>query len=639
MDEFMRNVYLIITCLFAVLELQAQPASRSVYESVLQQKLGRGWNTWDTYSQVNYVYLPDGMSINLALKEYQNGWVMKNPLTGQPEQRLILGAHADNGSYTGLEVDWERMRFRIQTATDKNNLVILVTPLEVIAYKKPVVIAATGILWQKDGSVSKSGSHMQWTIGNKKTVFYSTTAPMRDPDVKINNSYNIYPINQPVGFSTGRYYALAEIEQIIDGESHSLLVKKQIYDSLSSAFEIMQSSIAWNTIYEPLNRRVITPVSRAWSVEHGGYVLFEWDNYFAAYMASLYNKNLAYANAIAITNEITESGFVPNFADALMKSRDRSEPPVGSFCVREIYRRYKEKWFLALLYDKLLKWNRWWAAKRDLKGLLVWGSNDYDPICNNYWERKESGINQRQGASFESGMDNAPMYFDIPFDSTNGLLQLWDVGLNSLYIQDCEALSDIARILNKMDDYKELIAREKLYTGNLNRLWDDKTGIYRNKRVDNGLFSDRISPTSFYSLLTEAPDKAMADRMIKEHFFNPDEFFGEWMLPSVPRNDTSFKAQNYWQGRIWAPLNFLVYLGLRKHHLDEASKVLLEKSGALLLKNWKTDHLVCENYNAITGRGGEQGVNSDPFYFWGALLGFMKFIDKGYVEAPEHNLQ
>jgi hypothetical protein len=634
----MRNVFLILPCLLALLLLKGQSLTPSVYEYRLQQELGRGWNTWDTYSQVNYVHLPEGISINLALKEYQNGWVMKDPLTNRREQHMVLGGHSDNGSYTGLEMDWENMRFRIQTATDKDNLVILITPLEVIAYKKPVVIAAAGMLWQNNGSVSKSGDHIQWTIGNQKTTFYSTDTPVRDPDIKINTCYNVYQLNKKVGFSTGKFYSLTEIEQIIDRQNHSLLVKKQAYDSLSLPFDIIQSSIAWNTIYEPMKRRVITPVSRAWSVDHGGYVLFEWDNYFASYMASLYNKNLAYANAIAITNEITENGFVPNFADALMKSRDRSEPPVGSFCVREIYRRYKEKWFLSLLYNKLLKWNRWWAEKRELKGLLVWGSNDYNPVCNNYWERKESGVNQRQGASFESGMDNAPMYFNIPFDSTSGLLQLWDVGLNSLYIQDCSALADIARILNKMDDYKELVAREKLYTSHLNWLWDEKTGIYRNKRVDNGSFSDRISPTSFYSLLTDAPDKEKADRMMKEHFFNPDEFFGEWMLPSVPRNDTSFKAQDYWQGRIWAPLNFLVYLGLRKHHLTEAGNVLIEKSGALLLKNWKTDHLVCENYNSITGTGGEKGVASDPYYFWGALLGFMKFIDKGYIEAPEQEL-
>jgi hypothetical protein len=51
---------------------------------------------------------------------------------------------------------------------------------------------------------------------------------------------------------------------------------------------------------------------------------FEWDTYFAAYMLSLDCKELAYANAIAITNEITEKGFVPNNSQPGIKSLDRS---------------------------------------------------------------------------------------------------------------------------------------------------------------------------------------------------------------------------------------------------------------------------------------------------------------------------
>jgi putative isomerase len=82
-------------------------------------------------------------------------------------------------------------------------------------------------------------------------------------------------------------------------------------------------------------------------MQRGCFVIFCWDNYFAAYMHSVDNKNLAFANAIEITNAITESGSVPNLsASKAIKTSDRSQPPVGSFVVREIYRHFKEKWFL-----------------------------------------------------------------------------------------------------------------------------------------------------------------------------------------------------------------------------------------------------------------------------------------------------
>lgn len=34
----------------------------------------------------------------------------------------------------------------------------------------------------------------------------------------------------------------------------------------------------------------------------------------------------------------------------------------------------------------------------------------------------------------------------------------------------------------------------------------------------------------------------------------------------------------------------------------------------------------------------DKGTASDPFYHWGALLGFMEFIENGKVEAPENRL-
>ncbi len=117
--------------------------------------------------------------------------------------------------------------------------------------------------------------------------------------------------------------------------------------------------------------------------------------------------------------------------------------------------------------------------------------------------------------------------------------------------------------------------------------------------------------------------------MIAEHFFNPAEFWGEWMLPSIARNDPMYPEQDYWRGRIWAPMNFLVYLGLRKYDLPKARKALVEKSEALLLKEWRENRHVHENYCADTGAGcGSGKQNSDAFYHWGGLLGLISVIER-----------
>ena len=70
---------------------------------------------------------------------------------------------------------------------------------------------------------------------------------------------------------------------------------------------------------------MISPVSRVWSVGWGGYVIFDWDTFFAATHGCIGDKDLAYANAIETLREETAQGFVPNYARAGgWKSSDRS---------------------------------------------------------------------------------------------------------------------------------------------------------------------------------------------------------------------------------------------------------------------------------------------------------------------------
>jgi hypothetical protein len=46
---------------------------------------------------------------------------------------------------------------------------------------------------------------------------------------------------------------------------------------------------------------------------------------------------------------------------------------------------------------------------------------------------------------------------------------------------------------------------------------------------------------------------------------------------------------------------------------------------------------VYENYNAVSGAG-DDVMNADKFYHWGALLGFISFIENGFVTAPDQPL-
>ncbi|MEJ7684353.1 MAG: trehalase family glycosidase [Segetibacter sp.] len=137
------------------------------------------------------------------------------------------------------------------------------------------------------------------------------------------------------------------------------------------------------------------------------------------------------------------------------------------------------------------------------------------------------------------------MYDDAPYDSVSKVQKLADVGLMSMYIEDCRALADIAKELNKPIMAAELLTRGAKYSQSLKTLWNDKFGLFLNKRLDNGEFSYRLSPTLFYPLIAGVASRKQAGRMIKEHFYNTEEFWGKWILPSSARNDPAFKDNTY----------------------------------------------------------------------------------------------
>lgn len=357
-------------------------------------------------------------------------------------------------------------------------------------------------------------------------------------------------------------------------------------------------------------------------------MLFDWDTFFAATLASIGDKDLAYANALEILREETPQGFVPNYARAgNWKSTDRSEPPVGSITVLDLYQRFHDRWFLEDAFTPLLRWNRWWNEHRQMEGFIVLGS-DPDNQPANLDDRSRGTW---QGAVYESGLDNSPMYDGTFYNPQTHLLEYADVGMTSLYIADCDGLAQIADTLQKPAEAKELRDRARRYRAKLATLWDEKTGIFLNRDLHTGQFNYRLSPTNFYPMLAKAATPEQARRMIEKHLLNPDEFWGQWVIPMIARNDPAFKDQAYWRGRIWGPANYLVYLGLENYADADTRRQFAAKSYNLFLKEWNEKRHVHENYNAITGEG-DDVKSSDRFYHWGALLGYVESLESDHPQ-------
>ncbi len=621
--------------------LCGQARERSKDYDAVQKRLSSGWNTWDVHSVTTQVLLPEGLAIHVGF--YYNTTLNGDALLGdvliggpgRNMEQVFPGAHAWNGSYTDARLAWRDLDLRIQSAHAGNDLVILVTPL---AKNKPEHLPATVVfsaayLWNRPGTVARLADRIEAHGPTGSIAIYCAGTEASFNNIPVAAPYLTGELKGPAGLSTGKKRSMEEIAKLIEEEHQGY--EKSLKTPRSAAVDAIQTTLGWDTIYEPEGSRVISPVSRSWSVGWGGYVLFDWDSFFAATLAAIGDHDLAYANAIETLRETTPAGFVGNYARAGgWKSFDRSEPPVGAITVLGLYKKFHERWLLEETFAPLIAWNRWWQENRSTGMYLEWGSDGHNQPEN----LDDNSRGTRQGAIFESGLDNSPMYDESVFNEKTRRLEIADVGLMSLYVADCDALAEIAVTLGKMPEEKELRERAGHYRKSLASLWDEKTGMFLNKDLHTGQSNPRSSPTNFYPLLARAATLQQAQRMIKEHLLNAQEFWGDWVIPATPKNDPAYKDQNYWRGRIWGPMNYLVYLGLRNYDQPQVREDLARKSLKLFQGEWSEKHHVHENYNAMTGAG-DDVTSSDPFYHWGALLALIEFEEtkekppaSGYVQ-------
>jgi putative isomerase len=66
---------------------------------------------------------------------------------------------------------------------------------------------------------------------------------------------------------------------------------------------------------------------------------------------------------------------------------------------------------------------------------------------------------------------------------------------------------------------------------------------------------------------------------------------------------------------------------LRNYDDPKVRRDFARKSYELFVKEWKENGHVHENYNAMTGSG-DDVKSSDRFYHWGALLGYVEYMEQ-----------
>jgi putative isomerase len=497
----------------------------------LQDSLKGGWNLWG-YNLLGIVQLPQSHVLTMAVCQLSTGKCLNQTTIEDTHAQIRVGPFATDASYFQLFVGYQGLNVSLSVAGgSQQNLSVLVEPVSCPQsnFSDYALVVLPRFQWDRTGVINISTS--DGTIGLAPFGFVpSFVRPTSAPSAALPKSLTAAlglgghdsPAAPPppphvafslghgaVGFreaatAKGALPTVSDVKATVEAARKAELERYEAYGAYAEVKEALQAATMWNYILSPAELGPILPVSRSWnfvkeeSSLDWSYVIFDWDNFFASFMASLdpRAKRIAYSNLIQVVRSRTAMGFVPNYSAGGSKSVDRTEPPVGAKVLLEMHKKYPDDtWLVELLFEDLLGWNDWMARARTLGplGIVSLGSDTIDGYGD--WS-----AGMMQGARYESGLDNSPMY-DGSFFSKNmsaqgthlvGQMTLYDVGMASMFVQEAESLARLAPVAGRPEMVAPLKARAKAQRDLIaEHLWDDSSGIFVNK-FHNGTFYRRI---------------------------------------------------------------------------------------------------------------------------------------------------
>ncbi|MFC2156217.1 amylo-alpha-1,6-glucosidase [Acidobacteriota bacterium] len=409
---------------------------------------------------------------------------------------------------------------------------------------------------------------------------------------------------------------------------------KGLYEGVGKA---ITNNLFWMTLYQPEQHRLYTPAGRRWIYPkpdgpRDHWTIFEWDSFLSALELSIESSKHALDVVKSVLQTQYPNGNIPNWRSRYNGTPDRSQPPIGSYVVYKLFQRTGDEELLKFAYPYLKRWHSFWKARTRMgnqrrdgnnDGLLEWGS-DSDLVGRRKYPEREAGADGKQRAKWESGQEDLPNWDDAGFSEASGTLTMNCVDLNSLYALDAHCLSTIASILDNRKDARTYSDEYKYMKELINRtFWDNREGFYFDRHWDGSL-STRKAASNFFPMIAMIPSDEQSRRMIK-HLLNENLFWGEYVIPTISRDDPAFSDQTNWRGKISPPTNYLVYQGLKAYGHDAVASEFAQRSEKLFMRSWDNYQLSPENYDSRTGEaGGSRFHSCGPLF---ALIGLEEYMD------------
>jgi glycogen debranching enzyme len=261
-----------------------------------------------------------------------------------------------------------------------------------------------------------------------------------------------------------------------------------------------------------------------------------------------------------------------------------TKPPILAWAILKLHETDPDLDFLREVYVPLVRWNAWWFSMND---------DDVDGLA-------------QYNHPFSSGLDDSP---------------LWDYGMPveppDLNTYLCVQMGSLAMIAEELGMDSEGAMWRRRAAAIVERMiedfWDKEAGVFRALHNEEPI--PVITPFNLYPLWTGQLPAEIRDRLI-DHLTNPEEFWGEYVIPAVARNDPDYDPTTMWRGPVWANINYFFVEALHQVGRQDLARTVRDKTLDLVMSHAS----IFEYYNAETG---ERPKEAADMFGWTAAV----FID------------
>jgi putative isomerase len=272
-----------------------------------------------------------------------------------------------------------------------------------------------------------------------------------------------------------------------------------------------------------------------------------------------------------------------------------TKPPILAWAALKLHETAPDLKFLEDIYVPLVRWNAWWFSMND---------DDVDGLV-------------QYNHPYSSGLDDNPLWdYGMPVESPD---------LNTYLCVQMGSLALMAEFLGMTAEAEMWRRRSKAIVQRMiNHFWDEDSGIFRATHHHEPI--PVTTPFNLYPLWTGQLPDDMRLRLIHQ-LTEPQNFWGEFVLPSVAFNDSHYDPDIMWRGPIWVNINYFFIEALHQVGEHDLARELTEKTLNLIMKHPS----IYEYYNSQNGEPPEHAAEA---FGWTAAV----FIDLAISASRESEI-